>query len=163
MILLNACTHVGVSPLLPFRVYGAEAERRLSDKSSAVFSVSHFYDVARDGGVTFEKDQFFTFEGQLRLYPKRRALEGFSLAGSAGWTLNRDRYPNQPEISQTAHAFSYGIALNNNEYLDDNERYFIGLGAGVKYMKWDYQHNTGGESRGNFWPTARVIVGMHLK
>jgi hypothetical protein len=161
-LLLCGCTHVGVSPLIPFRVYGAEAERKLSAKSSAVFSISHFYDVAKEGNATFEKDQFFTFESQLRLYPKPRALVGFSLAGSAGYSINRDRYPNEPANNKTAHAFSVGISVNNNEYLDVNDRYFVGLGAGMKYMMWNIQNNAAGENRGNFWPTARVIVGMKL-
>jgi hypothetical protein len=117
---------------LLFELFNAEYERSVSKVSTAGGGGSFF---SNDGDDYVNADVFYRF------YPSGHPLEGFAVGVKAGIT-NLDG----------ANRFGFGFDTNWSWLLGTNDRFYVGLGFGLKRLY-------GGDDRFDikFIPTVRLI------
>lgn len=132
--------------LIPFSIYNGEYEHVLSRSATGGLSGT-YYD---DSGFGY-----FTAEVKARYYPQEHAPDGFSLAGTAGYTRVSGGFFESCYHSCTSDYPTIGVELDYNWLLGPTRRFAIGTGIGAKRLLGSHDNGTSGGL-----PTARVAVGV---
>ena len=140
--------------LLPFAIYQGEYEHVVGAGGSV--------GVAANYVGAFDEGDYLSVDGKLRYYPNERALRGFSIGGSLGFTRVTDDNsgcldPSGQPCDESATGFALGVILDYNWLLGRQRHFFVGTGIGAKRLfigddSFDTDLSLG-------YPTARLQVG----
>lgn len=131
--------------LVPFTIYNGEYEHVLSRSATAGLSGTYF----GDHGFSY-----LTAEVKGRYYPQEHAPDGFSLAGTAGFTRVSGGFFDECNSNCTSNYPTIGVALDYNWLLGASRRFTIGTGIGAKRLLGSHSDGSSGGL-----PTARLVVG----
>jgi hypothetical protein len=146
--------YLAVNPLgLVFTVISAEYERAITNVASLGVS-SSYWDTDDDGLDV----QYFSIDAKARYYPSGRALEGFAIGGSVGYTTLRGSFTDDAgRETGRGNAISTGLVLDYNWLLGERNRFLVGTGIGAKRL-WllDIEESDVTVA----YPTVRLSVGF---
>jgi hypothetical protein len=136
-----------LNPLgLPFEVFAAEFERRLSDMTTLGLSGSYF-----GPGDDFS---ISSLDAKLRLYPNEEALRGFSVGVSLGvWHGDEDIFSNSSSTTRPA----VGAFIDYNWLMGKTKRILVGTGIGGKRV---FGNGDDFDDLPFAYPTARFQIGV---
>jgi hypothetical protein len=143
---------VSVQPISAvLAVFAAEYERAISP--AVTFGV---------GTAVWLPDEFQYTSAELkaRYYPQERALTGFSVGASVGFTRIKQSYDDidDPELDDlTVSGPSAGALLEYGWLLGRERRFYLGLGLGAKAVFVDSESFIGDFTAR--YPTSRISVG----
>ena len=118
---------LSINPLgIPFEYLAVDYEGRVNSAFTLGANLTYFGP---------DDDSITSFEIKGRLYPNERALRGFSIGLTAGYTnLEEDTCGDQPfeGCKSSENGPTVGVIVDYNWLLGKTGRYYIGLGTGAK-------------------------------